>query len=820
MLEQDRQLGNVSLTDRERDILRLLTHGLTDREIAEAVILTVGTVKWYNRQIYNKLGVRNRTEAVAQGQRLDLLRTASRPASVSASTPTHNLPAQVSSFIGRSRELAELKASLLAARLVTLTGAPGTGKTRLALEVASALLEHYQDGVYFVSLASIHDASLVAHTIAQALGVNESGSESSFAALKTTLQAKRVLLVLDNFEHLLTVAPLVSDLLAAAPRLTVLVTSREVLRLYGEQEVPVPPLQLPDLKRKASAAALRSYEAIELFIQRAHAAQPTFALSDNNAASVALICVHLDGLPLAIELAAARIKFYAPQTLLLRLSSRLEALGEGGRDLPARQRTLRATLAWSYDLLTPVEQHLFARLGVFAGGFSAADAEAICNDTLSIDVLVMLESLLNKSLLRQMPSVSGEPRFTMLETMREYALVKLVERDEIQRIRERHALYFQALAEGASQEWNGSRQAEWPVRLEIQHDNLRAALLWSLTHDRSAQTSLELIANLARFWELRGYFSEGRAWLSKVLNLPDSSAHTKAHADAFFGVSLLIQRQGDHATAQQLCREALAIYQELGDKRAVSFTLVRLSEVTSGMGDYDSAAELSHRAYAIASEIGDQRAKANALCQIGFDCMRLGNYETTQSVLKEALTLYQALDDKMGAALAHSGLGELAVRNGDLEMAMSSLHLSFRLREEFGDRWGIAAVLGTLAWAELTQKNFERAADMLKESIFIRKEIGEQGGIAWCLEKWAEIAHIHNDNGRATRIYGAAANLRASVNSAIDPTDQPEQDRIIARIRAQLGDEVFEALWAEGQSMSLEDLMAYLSVSPPPSTDG
>lgn len=814
MVELDRQFGKVSLTDRERDILRLLTNGLTDSEIAEAFTLTVGTVKWYNRQIFNKLGVRNRTEAVTQAYRLGVVRSASQSSvPAPASVPPNNLPAPITSFIGRSRELAELKASLLASRLVTLTGAPGTGKTRLALEVASALLEHYHDGVYFVSLASVQDTNLVVHTIAQVLDVEELGSTSIFATLKGTLRDKRVLLVLDNFEHLLTAAPLVSDLLAAVPRLTILVTSRELLRLYGEQNFPVPPLHLPDLKQSASAAALQSFEAIELFIQRAHAAQLTFALSNDNAAAVAAICVHLDGLPLAIELAAARIKFYAPQALLLRLSSRLEALSEGARDLPARQRTLRATLAWSYDLLTSEEQNLFVRLGVFAGGFSAADAEAVCVDNMSAGVAAGLESLFNKSLLRQMHSVLGEPCFMMLETMREYVLEKLGERGERSKIEKQHACYFIAKSAEAARAWSTLHEGVWLDWLEAQNGNVRATLEWSLTNDPSAHTSLELIANLALFWELRGYFSEGRAWLSKALNLPDSSAHTKAHADAFFGIALLIQRQGDPATALQLCREALAIYEKLGDKRGASFNLVRLSEVTSGMGDYASAMALSQRAYSVACESGDPRAKANALCQIGFDSVRLGNYEQAQTVLKEAQTLFQAVDDRKGAALALSGLGELAVRKGDLDVAITSLQLSLRLREDFGDRWGIAAALGTLAWAELIQKNLKRATEMLKESILIRKEIGEQGGIAWCLEKLAEIAHIQKDDGRAALIFGAASARRASVHSAIDPTDQPERDRMIARIRTRLGDDVYEAVWAEGQAMLFDHLMEYLSLS-------
>jgi predicted ATPase/DNA-binding CsgD family transcriptional regulator len=813
MVEVDWQFGKISLTGRERDILRLLTNGLTDSEIADAVILTVGTVKWYNRQIYNKLGVRNRIEAITRAQRLGLLSSATQPAVPAPSlAPTHNLPAQISSFIGRNHELAELKASLLASRLVTLTGPPGTGKTRLALEVASALLEHYQNGVYFVSLASIQDANLVAHTIAQVLDVKEAGSESSFTALKATLHDKRVLLVLDNFEHLLPAAPLVSDLLAAAPRLTALVTSREVLRLYGEREFPVPPLQLPDLQKKESATVLQSYEAVELFIQRAHAAQPTFALSDDNAASVATICFQLDGLPLAIELAAARLKFYAPQTLLLRLGSRLEALGEGARDLPARQRTLRATLAWSYDLLTPEEQILFARLGVFAGGFNATDAEAVCADSLSIDVLVALESLLNKSLLRQIPGAVGEPRFMMLETMREYALVKLVERDEIERIRERHALYFLALAERASQEGYGSREAQRFDWLEIQHGNLRTALQWSLTTDVGGESSLSFVGNLADFWMTRGYLSEGRAWLTDALRLKEAGALTEARAHALRSAGTIAYMQCDYDAARVYYEEALDIDQQRGDQRGIAYSLIGLGDMETALGDYNAAEPTFQKAAQIMQQLGDGNGVALALNFLGWCVLRgRGDYPQATAWFEQTLALYQQAGHMSGIALAYSGLGEIAVRQGELKQAVHLLEQSLRLRQELGQKWGIAATLGSLAWAAQGQGDFDRAKALLGESLLIRKDIGDPGGMAWCLEKLAEIAHIHKDDGRATLIFGAAASLRASVNSTIDQTDQTEHERIIARIRARLGNDVYEAVWAEGQAMPLEHLMEYLT---------
>jgi predicted ATPase/DNA-binding CsgD family transcriptional regulator len=808
MVELDQKLGKVSLTEREREILRLLTNGLTDSEIADAVILTVGTVKWYNRQIYSKLGVRNRVEAVRQAEEWHLLERPTRTSTQNETLRKQSyLPAQLTSFIGREHELNDLRNLLHDFRLVTLTGPPGTGKTRLALQTASFARDVFDDGVYFVSLAAIHDPNLVVNAIIQALNITVTGTESQIKILQDYVQDKHMLLVLDNFEHLLPAAPTVSQILALASKLTVLITSREALQLYGEYNYLVPPLQLPDLKVILTADSIKSCEAVVLFVQRASALVQGFALDDGNANSIAAICVHLDGLPLAIELAAARMKFYAPQMLLVRLSSRLDALNGGPRDLPNRQRTLRATLAWSYELLSSDEQRLFERLGIFAGGCAEKDVESVCGDALDLSVTAGLESLLNKHLIKQEQSSEGESRFIMLETMREYALEKLGERGEHFKIAEQHARYFIGKSVEAALVWSTPHEGKWLDWLETQHNNLRATLEWSLTHDPSAQTSLELIAHLARFWELRGYFGEGRAWLSKALNLAGSNVHTKAHADACFGISLLILREGDHGTAQQLCREAVEINQKLGDKRAVSFSLVRLSEVTSEMGDYDSALQLSQRAYSIACESGDSRAKANALCQIGFDLMRLGKYEQTQIVLKDAFALFEAVEDQIGVALAHSALGELAVRTGDLDMAMTSLQLSLRLREEFGDRWGIAAVLGTLAWVELIRKNFARAGEMLKESILIRKEIGEQGGIAWCLEKLANLAFLNQDAGGAARTLGAAAMIRERTGSTIDPCDREHHDHMTASLRKQLGLAVWEAVWSEGYSMNLREII-------------
>lgn len=800
------------LTQREQDILRLLAAGLSDSEIAEELVLTVGTVKWYNRQIYNKLGVRSRTQAIVQAQQIGLLKAG--PEGLSPPHPSssrkHNLPAQITSFIGRTQELTEVNHLLDLSRLVTLTGPPGTGKTRLALQVAADMAETFEDGVFFVSLAPIRDPALVANSIAQVLGVLEPGGESLLNAITNALRDKHLLLVLDNFEHLLPAAPLVGELLAAAPRLAVLATSREMLRLYGEHEFSVPPLRLPDLKQPLAAETIRSYEAVALFHHRAQAASPGFALDDENAASVATICVHLDGLPLAIELAAARARLYAPQTLLVRLGSRLEALAEGPRDLPARQRTLRDTLAWSYELLDVDEKILFARLGIFAGGCTLDSAEAVCGEGLALDVVSGLESLLNKNLLRQEQGFDGEPRFIMLETMREYALEKLRESGELERVSQRHAQHFLNIAEESFPQLFSPDQSWWLSRLETEHDNFRAALRWSLTQDDPDQMSLRFVGLLSRrFWEVRGHLSEGRVWLSKALTLKHANLRTKARADALSGVAELAYMQSDFAGTRALYQEALEIYRELGDRYHVAHSMLGLGDVATEIGDYDSAMPLFLEACALMRQVGDGRGYGRALTLLAWGALRPGNYEQARACLEEALVLFDQIHDKASLGLVYSGLGEVALRQGRLDDANDLLKKSLSLRHELGEKWGLGTSLGSLGWLAMCQGDFKKAASTLGESLKVRQEIGDKGGIAWCLEKLAEMSDSNDDHSRAVRVYGAAAALRQGVSSAIDPVDQPHYEVIIGQLRARLGQTIFETLWAEGQAMTVEQIVKY-----------
>lgn len=802
------------LTDREREILWLLAQGMSDREIAEETILTVGTIKWYNRQIYSKLGVRNRTQATIRAEELGLLR---RSADSGETTPAlevrHNLPSQMTSFVGRGAEISQLRKLLGESRLVTLTGPPGTGKTRLALEVASVMLPYYRDGVFWVPLAPVSDPRLVLNSIAQHVGeMSESGNTSLLNTVQDALKDKSLLLILDNFEHLLSAAPLVSELLIAAPHLVVLVTSREALHLYGEHEFPVSPLQLPGRDQEVLPDVL-SFEAIDLFVQRARAVEPNFALDDDNATSVVAICLHLDGLPLAIELAAARIRFYTPPNLLIRLASRLETLTNGPRDLPARQRTLRATLTWSYDLLDDGEKRLFARLGVFANGATRAAAQAVCSQGLEIDFLAGLESLFAKSLLQKGPLVAGETRLVMLEIMREYALIKLTESGELDEIRASHARYFKMLLTTAANAFYGPNEPDWLAKLEAEHDNLRAMLQWSLEADHTAQMSFALIAHLSRFWELKGHFSEARSWLAEALRLPGAAQPTKARADALYGVGENAYYQCDYATSQALFEKALTIYQELDDQRDIAKTLISIGEVATEIGDYDRAPVLFERAYSIVSLLGDLSGKARALTQLGFGALRAGDLPQAQQWLEEGLTFYHKVNDTVGEALALSGLGEIAIRQDALEQATDLLEQSLRLRQEIGQKWGIAATLGNLAWVALRQGELARAAQILNESLRIRMDLNDRGGIAWCLEKLAETAQQRGEFRQAVCIYGAAAAIRIRINSVIDPADEAAYDRNIEHLKNALPADVYQAVWTEGQTMSLEQIRDGLALN-------
>ena len=511
----------------------------------------------------------------------------------------NNLPAQATPFIGREGAIRAIKEHLSRGkvRLLTLSGVGGTGKTRLALQAAADLVDEFEHGVFFVPLAALSDPALVLPAIAQTFDVREAAGRPLHDQLKEYLREKEMLLVLDNFEQVIDAAPAVGDLLSAAPRLKVLVTSREILRLSGETDYPVQPLSLPDSKRLSPVNVLTQYEAVALFVERAVAVKPSFTVTNENAPAAAEICHRLDGLPLAIELAAARVRVLPPQRMLAELAHRLSFLTGGARDLPARQKTLRSAIDWSHDLLTADERKLFRRLAVFVGGCTLEAIESVCIPENDLPAVETVESLVDKSLVNE-TETHGEPRFAMLETIREYAGERLLAEGEAESVRDGHLRYFVVLSEETKAKLMGAEQAVWLLRLEAEHENLRAALEWDLASPGSRR-GLRICAALQRFWSTRGYFGEGRRWCARILGKSDGGEQTSERANALNTAGALADLQGGYSAARMQYEESLAIRRKLGDRRGIAASLGNLGIVSLEQGALAAARTL------IRGELGD-----------------------------------------------------------------------------------------------------------------------------------------------------------------------------------------------------------------------
>jgi predicted ATPase/class 3 adenylate cyclase len=691
-------------------------------------------------------------------------------------TRMNNLPAQPTPLVGRERELKEVRDLLRTegVRLLTLMGPGGIGKTRLGLQVAAELLDEFEDGVFFVALAPIIDPALVASAIAEPLGVVEAGDQPLEESLKGYLRGKELLLLLDNFEQVLAGAPLVGELLSVCPKLKVLATSRSVLRIYGEQEYPVPPLELPRPGRLPPIDRLSQYEAVRLFIERAKAARPDFSVTDENAPAVAEICARLDGLPLAIELAAARIKLLTPGAMLERLGSRLKLLHGGSRDLPERQRTLRGTIEWSHALLEEGERVLFARLAVFSGGRTLEAIETICDarGDLPVDALEGVSSLLDKSLLRQEEGPEGEPRFVMLETIHEYARERLEASGEAEEVRRLHAAYFLALAEEAEPELSGADQLACLERLEAEHDNMRAALSWSL--EKEPETALRLAVALARFWEKRSYFSEGSSWLEAALRLSDrveaATTHsaTRARLLSEAGTFAFFRTDFEHAIV--LHGKALELYQELGDDSGVAFALLCLGAQHMEKGDHERAAPFLEEALALSHRIGDKRNIAGTLHNLAEVERQRGNYERAKALGMESIALLREMEDKWQLGMVVGWLGLLAVWSGD---------------------------------------DHDLAERSLEEALALDRELGNWAYGAYCLESFAGLAGARAQGSRAARLWGAAEALRTNIGAPRPLDARLLYEPSMAAARAQLGEAAWEAAFAEGMAMSPEEAAEY-----------
>ena len=789
---------------------------------------------------------------------LSLLSQAQVPAQSAWAVP-NNLPAQLTPFIGREAEMADVCTLLrrTSGRLVTLTGLGGVGKTRLGLQVAAHLLEDFADGVYFVSLAPLSQPDLVLPALAQTFDLKETPDWLPLEQLKTYLHEKRLLLLLDNFEQVVAAAPLLVALLRACPALKVLVTSRVRLRVSGEHVFSVQPLAVPDPHHLPDHATLLKYAAVALFVQRAQTIKPDFQLTAGNARTIAEICLHLDGLPLAIELAAARIKLLSPQALLARLSQRLQVLTGGVQDAPARQQTLRNTIAWSYDLLDAAEQRLFRHLSVFVGGCTLEAIEALCTalDGGAEEVLDGVTSLLDKSLLQQIEQ-GEEPRLMMLETIREYGLEALIVSGELENTRQAHALYCLAFAEEAAPNLYGAEQQSWFARLERERDNLRAAFNCLIARNE-AELTLRLGNALKWFWLIHGPLSEGRRFLEQALSGSEGILPS-VRANVLGSLGLMLINQGDYNQAKGRCEESVALYRELGDRDGMAWPLHHLAMVEFYQGEFTRARSLLEECLAFFSERGNMSGRAYALDHLALLLVDQGEYDKARSYAQEGLTLFRALEDTIGvgdalfslvrALIASQGgkavhplleeilalaretgdevnmvnalhiAGCVALSEGDFPSACSYIEESLALTRAQGARADIAELLAVLAQITATQGDYVAAQALYEESLAHAKELGFKRIIPTSLEGLAAAVVAQGEPTWATYLWGAAESLRQTIGAPLPPIEQANYEQALAAARTQLGEAAFAAAWQEGRTMTPEQALAArgAATSPPP----
>jgi predicted ATPase/class 3 adenylate cyclase len=730
----------------------------------------------------------------------------------------NNLPLQVTSFIGRDREMAEVQRLLGTTGLLTLTGPGGTGKTRLALQVAADLLPEYPDGAWFVELASLSDPDLVPQTVASQLGIREAAGQPLTQTLVDALQARKLLLVLDNCEHLIPAcAALANAVLRRCPGLKLLATSREGINIAGETIYRLPSLSLPDLReRSVSAESLSQYEAVRLFIDRARASQPSFAVTNTNAPAVAQVCHQLDGIPLAIELAAVRVRVLSVEQIMARLDDRFRLLTGGSRAALPRHQTLRAAIDWSYDLLSEAERALLQQLSVFAGGFTLEMAEAVCTGKAMevSDVLSLLGQLVDKSLVVAEETVPGarlqapgpdesgaashsahhrtgsrEPgvgsgneatmRYRLLETIRQYGAEHLRHAGEEATLRDRHRDCCLELAEKAEPELTGRGQGEWLARLEREHENLRAALAWSSERgageeriDRDSgqrrgpgpgEAGLRLGGALWRFWSLRGYVMEGRERLAGLLALPGAEGCAPARAKALNGAGILAHYQGDFAAARAFLEESLTIGRALNDQERIAAALHGLGLVARFQGDDAAARSLHEESLTIYRQVGNRRGVAAALYNLGILARLQEEYEAARQLQAESLLLNQEVGDKRGIALSFGSLGQLALSQGNYAEARSLHEKALSTHQEVGDKEGIAFSLMHLGDIAQAQEEYAAARSLYEESLALGRELGDRWGIAMLLARLGNVAGRQGEQGVARALLEDSLAIRRAL---------------------------------------------------------
>ena len=686
---------------------------------------------------------------------------------------THNLPLQLSSFVGREAEITQAKQLLSGNRLLTLTGTGGAGKTRLALQAAAEVIEQFEHGVWIVELAALNEGGLVEQEIAVVLGLREEGEKTLRQTLIDALRPKSLLLILDNCEHLIDAcAHLAETLLRACPNLRLLTTSREALAIDGEALLPLSSLSMPDNPEQAETEALAQCEAVRLFIDRATTALPTFRFSAGNAQAIAQVCARLDGLPLALELAAARVKVLTPQQIAGRLDDRFRLLSGGSRTALPRQQTLRALIDWSYDLLAPTEQTLLRRLSVFSGGWSLEGAEVVCSGGSVEDweVLDLLSRLVAKSLVVVEPPSEGQVRYHLLENLRRYARERLAETEEASELPIRHRNWFLAHAEAAEPHLSGPQQGSWLNQLARDHDNLRVALAFSHDRDGDAEVELRLATALWKFWWIRGHFREGRGFLRRALARSES-ADESIRAKAFNDLGILADAQGDYQSAVSCYQESLEMCRSVGDEAKTAQALNNLGNTFSSLGDWEGARDYYEQSLAIYRAHGDEGRTAILMMNIGIVANHQQDYDRARSLYEESLAIFRKRNDRGQLAAVLLNLGELTCNLTEYDAARFYLLESLQIAETLGSKELIASILLTLGYTAWPQGRYEQAA----------------------------------------KLFGAAMGILNSQGLSLSPRDQVSFTKNSDIVHAHLGETQFQAVWRQGEGAKLNQMIRELS---------
>jgi predicted ATPase/DNA-binding CsgD family transcriptional regulator len=767
-IENINQVWIEPFNSRELEVLHLLSDGLSNREIAEKLYLSIDTIKWYNKQLYIKLGVSNRTQAAKKAAELKLLETNQIFSTQEKGHAAGNLPAQISSYVGRKREIGEIRELLRKNRLVTLTGVGGSGKTRLALKVAEKLQGSYPDGVWLVELAKIHEPSLVLPTIANVFNVVEKADATLGEVLKRKLSRKHLLLLIDNLEHLLDSAPLISELLAAVPQLSVLGTSRERLHIYGEQEYPVQPLNLPDPDKMLTGEELRKFESITLFIKRAGAVNPNLSLDEGALQHLARICVRLDGLPLAIELCAPMVKVFPLGVIAERIEKSLSAIPAGPRDLPARHQTLIKTLQWSSDLLTEDEKLLFERLAIFNGGGTLEAIEAICADGISKDIGNLISALVNKNLVLAIERRDGEIHFSLLETIRHYNLERLTANGEIEPLSKLHAEYFTRLAELAEDEFGTPKHKYWFLHLKFEQDNIRSAMDWILRANNS-DLGVRLAVALYHYWVNYGFSREALRWNEQALEKSKSAAPVL---------------------------KAIAL-RTIGD-------------LCTYISEFERAKSLLNQALDIFRELKDEGNEAWALILFGYaHIMRVDDLPLGIEMSKKGIEKFKKLNDHSGMILGLNILGDLYRVYGELQTAKNCYQESLQYAQESGEKIREAIQLSNLGVVAYEEKEYLLAENLLQQALEKFLDLDATYGMSYHIGSLAGPSLGLGKNLKAARILGASAAGMDSIENPYQLAEEAIMDNISKDTLEALDKETFMKAFQEGQRMSLHEAVAY-----------